>query len=578
MFLRKLKISQKLYLGFGIFSIIILIIYGYTYINFQKVTRVVDANLSAYKVMQESDAILNSLVSMETSLRGYTITNDENYLKPFYTGKANFVTQFNLMKLSVSGNPYQLKRLDKLFSAYENWLKNEMNVLDRKKQEVNEAFVGVSTEASIKVDQPDADNLQAMPPQMTPEPPQDKPQDMPQDMPQDNPANDTESTYNSIPLDSQNAADLIRTGKGKDGMDQLQAIIGEINREQKKQLELERNSLDNIKAKTYLTILLGAIIAALFALLISFIFSQSITRPIKMLIRAAENITKQHYHKPIMLESDVDLGILVRNFNNMQKAIQEREEELKRKNEAIKVKMKEADEANRLKSQFLANMSHELRTPLNSIIGFTVRVIKKSAEILPPSQLENLKIVKSEGDHLLALINDLLDYSKLEAGKMKVYLETFNMEEVINEAYNITAPLMEGKPITFEKELYTDEGIQITSDRIKIKQILINLLSNAFKYSEKGNVKLSVNAMNNSYCIKVKDDGIGIAKENLEDIFDEFRQVDGTYTRKAGGTGLGLSITKGLVLLLGGTIEVESTPGVGSRFSVTLPFIVPENV
>lgn len=237
----------------------------------------------------------------------------------------------------------------------------------------------------------------------------------------------------------------------------------------------------------------------------------------------------------------------------------------------LREQREEAIEANRLKSQFLANMSHELRTPLNSIIGFTTRVIKKSKDDLSPIQLENLEIVREEGQHLLALINDLLDYSKIEAGKMDVNIEAFNLEAVINEAFSMTKGLMEEKEIQFEKVIKSNSELQIVSDRIKMKQILVNLLSNAFKYSDQGKVTLSIGKIDKCYNISVCDEGIGIEKGQLENIFDEFHQIDGSYTRKVGGTGLGLAITKRFVEMMGGRIHVESTIDVGSCFTIMMP-------
>lgn len=253
-------------------------------------------------------------------------------------------------------------------------------------------------------------------------------------------------------------------------------------------------------------------------------------------------------------------------------------EELKRINAELLEQRTEADrkreeamEANKHKGQFLAAMSHELRTPLNSIIGFTNRVIKKCSSLLPQTQLENLQIVRDEGEHLLELINSLLDYSKIEAGKMEVYAEEFDLKDAIYEVTTMTRNIAEGKKLNYRQQLPATEDILIYSDKLKVKQILINLLSNAFKYSEKGTVTLSVIIVDRFYRITVEDEGIGISTEHIERIFDEFRQVDGTYTRKVGGTGLGLSITKKFVEMLGGSIEAQSSLGAGSRFIVLLP-------
>lgn len=314
-----------------------------------------------------------------------------------------------------------------------------------------------------------------------------------------------------------------------------------------------------------------AFLVLLAAIVMSYILSRRIIQPLRLLINATQRITQQNYQEQIRIKTDSELDVLVNNFNKMQTTIQIREEELQRKNDALKERMAEVNEANKLKSQFLANMSHELRTPLNSIIGFTTRVIKKSSDLLPPTQLENLNIVKEEAENLLQLINSLLDYSKIEAGKMDAHLEEFDLVEVVTEVGIMVETLLEGKEVKYEEEFCIAKPIPIYSDRIKVKQILINLLSNAFKYSEKGTVKISVDKKGYYYQITVSDQGIGIASEHLEKVFDEFHQVDGSYTRKVGGTGLGLSITKRFVELLQGRIEVTSTYGIGSCFTIYLP-------
>lgn len=306
-------------------------------------------------------------------------------------------------------------------------------------------------------------------------------------------------------------------------------------------------------------------------IMLAFLISRELVTPINMLINASENIVDKNYENSLKIKTGSELDILIDKFNKMQSAIHSRELLLEKKNQELRVQRARAEEANRLKSQFLANMSHELRTPLNSIIGFTSRVIKKSGNLLPQIQFENLNIVKNEAHHLLELINDLLDYSKIEAGRMEIHNEDFDLREVLNEVSNMVTPLLEDKPIKYQNFYYTEEKIRIISDKIKIRQILINLISNAIKYSENGIVSLSIDKVEDRYRIRVKDDGVGIAEENLKNIFDEFRQIDGTYTRKVGGTGLGLSITKKFTEMLGGTIEVESKLGKGSVFTVYLP-------
>ncbi len=237
--------------------------------------------------------------------------------------------------------------------------------------------------------------------------------------------------------------------------------------------------------------------------------------------------------------------------------------------EELYIQKEEAIKANELKNQFLTNISHEIRTPLNSIIGFTTRVIKKGKDQLTEPLLENLTIVKTESKHLLLLIDDLLSFAQIESGKITLHTEPFNLRSIVEEAYTATQHHIDGKSITFIS--IVDSDFLIHSDRTKIKQILINLLSNAFKYSEKGLVQVSAEQTPDYCIVKVKDEGVGIDNIYLEQIFWDFHQIDGTYTRKVGGIGLGLALTKKLVTLLGGRICVDSTPNVGSTFTVTLP-------
>lgn len=510
--LSKLKLSHKLYIGFGIVILLMLALIVYTYYNYSNQVKAVDTNLNTYKVIREADAILESMLNMETGARGFALTGEEEFLEPFNKGKVDYVTHLNNLKFLTSGNMSQQDRLNKLNEKYQSWYHWETKEIIEGRRKVNNGL--------LKID---------------------------------------------------DIISLAQTNTGKNEMDSIRKIAAEIIKEEQDMMDIKNGNLKRMIDITGLTISIGGFLTLIVAVLISLFTARTVTKPVKMLIEATDNITSQNYKTPINLKSDKDLGILISNFNTMQEAILIREEELSKKNEVLKAQMAEVNEANKLKSQFLANMSHELRTPLNSIIGFTTRVIKKIGDNIPPIQKENLEIVKEEGLHLLELINSLLDYSKIEAGKMDVHIDKFNLTKVIEEVYQMTRTLSEVKCIDYIQEIPDCDAAIIESDRIKVKQILINLLSNAFKYSDKGQVKLSLFKNEDKYILKVKDDGVGIPQENLSDIFDEFRQIDGSYTRKVGGTGLGLSITKKLTEMLGGCIYVESKLGVGSCFTVELP-------
>lgn len=249
-------------------------------------------------------------------------------------------------------------------------------------------------------------------------------------------------------------------------------------------------------------------------------------------------------------------------------------EELKVANEELAKAYEKAMESDRLKSEFLANMSHELRTPLNSIIALSDILLARMDGDLTDEQDKQIKIIEKSGRHLLELISDILDLAKIEAGRMEISTEEFHIEDVVEDARTTVAPLAtdKGHDIAFVTEV---DIPLISSDRNKLKQILLNLLSNAVKFTPKGgSIAIYARHKDDSVEILVKDNGIGIARENLEKIFDEFRQVDGSYTRKYGGTGLGLAITRRFVNLLGGEIGVESEIGKGTTFTVIIPEVL----
>jgi GAF domain-containing protein/CheY-like chemotaxis protein/HAMP domain-containing protein len=229
-----------------------------------------------------------------------------------------------------------------------------------------------------------------------------------------------------------------------------------------------------------------------------------------------------------------------------------------------------AEQANKAKSTFLANMSHELRTPLNAIIGFTRIVRKKADGALPEKQLENLDKVLFSSEHLLGLINTVLDIAKIEAGHMDVIPAKFNPSALADQCVNLATPLLKAN-VNLEKQVDETIGI-IFSDQDKIKQIVLNLLSNAAKFTHEGRILLSVQKLDAANLnISVRDSGIGISEEALGRIFEEFQQADSTTTRQYGGTGLGLAISRNLARLLGGDLVATSEFGKGSTFTLTIP-------
>jgi signal transduction histidine kinase len=215
-------------------------------------------------------------------------------------------------------------------------------------------------------------------------------------------------------------------------------------------------------------------------------------------------------------------------------------------------------------------MSHELRTPLNAIIGFTRIVMRRSREQLEPKQYENLEKILSSGQHLLQLINAILDLSKVEAGRVEVHAAELALAPLIQQCVKTVEPLVKAPAVRLIRDF--DGGLpQVYQDEEKLRQIVINLLSNAVKFTERGTVKVRAEANGESFAVAVADTGIGIPREKLEHVFEEFAQADASSTRVYGGTGLGLTIARRLARLMGGDISVESAPDVGSTFTLTLP-------
>lgn len=764
-----------MFIGFGIIILIMLAVIGNTYINFVKESEAVKWNVHTYKVIQESDGLLMSLLDMETGARGYVITGNESFLEPFNKGNSSYENHYDKLKQLTEDNSEQQQRLYNINNKYKEWVEWEKNIIIAKRKEVS-----------------------------------------------------------SGKLKLEDLIAIVQSGYGKNMMDELRSILGDINNEEERLL-LNRNAdLIKMEKETRVIMLTGGALATITAIIIASLSIRMIVNPVKVVTNTFREIAEGEVNLEarLMSNSEDEIGKMARYFNifmtklkelisenrnqswlttgraelneemrgvreintlssriityicrylnmqigkfyvktdsntfkvfgsysysssegspdefnigeglvgqaaledkivlvqdvpadymkiisglgeavpkniliapcmyheeieciielgsfnqftdvqlkfieqvseniatsiNLTKAqtkmevllnktlvqaeeLQVQQEELRQNNEEleeqakilkqsemnlqtqqeelrvsneeleeqtkkleqqkrdisennkllrkanheIEGKAKELEIANKYKSEFLANMSHELRTPLNSIIVLSQLLENKKAnEPLTEKQLEYSKTIHSSGKNLLRLIDDILDLSKVESGKIDINFDQVNLAELAENTKSLFTPIILQKNIDFKIEIEDGLPEKIISDEQRIQQIINNLLSNAFKFTETGYVKMNIcrpkeediknykieENVNKLISIEIIDTGIGIPADKQTLIFEAFKQVDGTISRKYGGTGLGLSISRELARLLGGNIYLKSEEGKGSKF--TLVFLDNDNM
>ncbi len=343
----------------------------------------------------------------------------------------------------------------------------------------------------------------------------------------------------------------------------------------------EKRIVDAANEIFYRQMIANVAITVFLAATIYVAFMLNVLRPLKALKTSFRRVAEGDLGYDVKIRTQDELGNLAESFNLMTGALRESHEQKERILSELRESNRMLEEATKAKSRFLANMSHELRTPLNAIIGYSEMVIDEIRSVEESQNVKDLEKINFAGKHLLTLINDVLDLSKIEAGKMEIHTEDFDAAELIEGVASTVRPMVDTKRIDLRLDLKAPLGV-MRGDAVKMRQMLFNLLSNAIKFTEKGGVVLVAQRERRGrfdwLLIEVSDTGIGMTPAQQQRLFSEFVQADSSTTRRFGGTGLGLAITKRFCKMLGGDIVVDSTPGRGSQFTLTLPWYGPDSL
>jgi signal transduction histidine kinase len=376
-------------------------------------------------------------------------------------------------------------------------------------------------------------------------------------------------------------ANLVRDGKVEDAMrlqlnkeyplyQQIEGLVNQLVRREREQMDSLRSSVAAANRKTLMMMASSAAALILLALLLGFVISWSFILPVQEAHRFLSQVAKGNFAVTIKVPNRDEFGALADRMNQMNRELQRLDESQRRGSQELQRLNEQLLRASKAKSEFLANMSHELRTPMNAILGFVEMVLDGIYGEVPNHLKEPLTDIQTNGKHLLRLINDVLDLSKIEAGRMDLVLAEYSVQDVVDTVRASLQSLALEKGLEFVAAAQDDIPLAYGDGR-RIAQCLMNLVGNALKFTKQGRVSVWVEQQGDHLLYRVSDTGIGIPKTELENIFTQFQQVDTAITREFAGTGLGLNITKQFVEMHDGRIWAESELGKGSTFFFSIP-------
>jgi signal transduction histidine kinase len=354
----------------------------------------------------------------------------------------------------------------------------------------------------------------------------------------------------------------------------IETLVGQLVQITNRQMLTLKEAVEAANLESIVLTACFAALAIILALLCGFVISWSCLLPLRRAQEFLGAVSAGDFTAKITVPNRDEFGAQAARMNRMSEDLGRLVEEQREAATALRQLNARLEQASRAKSEFLANMSHELRTPMNAILGFTEMLRDGLYGEVPDELKEPLDDIQINGRHLLGLINDVLDLSKIEAGRMDLALEEYAVQDVVDSVRASLRSLAVERGLDFETRV--PPGLPVAyGDAKRLRQCLMNLTGNALKFTRQGRVEISVEQQGDQLVYRVLDTGIGIPKEELDKVFDEFRQVDATVTREFGGTGLGLSITKRFIEMHGGRIGVDSEFGRGSTFWFTVPLRMP---